>query len=283
MEQLEPSAVELVEPGLVRVPQRTATLPPATRTNAYLVDTGMGWLVVDPGSADDAELSIIEQALRDHADGDALGVFVTHHHADHVAGAPALAARLDVPLWCHREALRRWRGADGGAPWPPGVHVEELDGDGWFGEDVRVLSSPGHAPGHLSLLVASGSLVAGDVVAGVGTIVVAPPDGSMTDYLATLERLATLTTGAVYPSHGPAALDGAALLRWYHAHRLARERRVIDALDVEPRSLGEVTAAAYAEVPPALLPLAQWQCVAHLDRLAELGIAVERAGRWARC
>src|SRR5690606_23748958 len=95
---------------------------------------------------------------------------------------------------------------------------------------LRVVHTPGHAPGHLAFLDETwGSLVAGDVAAGIGTIVIDPPQGDMDAYLASLDRLIALAPKTLFPAHGPTLRDAAGALRELRAHRLWREERVLAA------------------------------------------------------
>lgn len=269
---VEPVEVERVERDLVRVPLVTPTLPPATRTNTYLVDTGSGWLVVDLGPSDEGELARLGEAIDGLLGGaKALaGLVVTHEHPDHVGGLGWWRARYDLPVWAHPHTIAA---LGGGGAWREVV------------EDVRVgaatlLLTPGHAHGHLSVLTGSQDLVAGDLVAGLGTIIVAPPDGDMSAYLGSLTRMASLHPRRVYPAHGPSDDDGEGRLRAYRAHRLAREARVREALRPVPSSLMEVVSRAYADVSEMLWPMAAGSCEAHLRRLAALGEAACEGGGW---
>jgi glyoxylase-like metal-dependent hydrolase (beta-lactamase superfamily II) len=136
---------------------------------------------------------------------------------------------------------------------------------------VRVLHTPGHARGHLAFLdEAGGSLLAGDLVAGLGTIVIDPPEGDMDDYLASLERLAALAPKTLFPGHGPAVLDAVGKLREYVRHRLWREARILAAHE-EGLSAREMLPRVYDDVPEAAYPLAERQVLAHLLRLRKIG------------
>jgi len=137
---------------------------------------------------------------------------------------------------------------------------------------VRVLHTPGHARGHLCFFEErTGSLLAGDMVAGVGTIVVDPPEGDMDDYLASLARLRDLAPKTLFPAHGPASKDGARQLQEYLDHRLWREERILAAWRSGLREAEAIVPTVYADVPPEARPLAARQIVAHLERLRRHG------------
>ena len=276
----EPTEVELLAPDLVRVPLRTFTIPPATRTNSFLLRGRARWWVVDLGAADEAELARLEEELRVRCGGwDRVGgLLLTHAHADHVAGVPWWRAKTDAPVYASRlcAAALAERGEAG---------VQELGEDAPPSRDgIAVIETPGHARGHRAFMTPSGHVACGDLIAGVGTVIIDPPDGDMSAYLASLERVAALAPTGLHPAHGPSAADPVERLRAFHAHRLAREARVDGALSALPRDLAIITARAYADVPVALHAFAARSCLAHLLRLEGLGRAERETegGPWAR-
>jgi len=258
-----------VAPGIRVLALRTPTLPPAAHTNVYLVGPERGPVaVVDPGSpyADqqailDAHLGELPIAL----------ILLTHHHGDHVGGAAALAARWGVPIAAHRATARRLAGR---------VPVTRLieDGEEVFG--ATAIFTPGHADGHLCFEVGAAT-IAGDMVAGIGTILIDPSEGDMGDYLASLERLLARPATTLLPAHGPVIADGPVKLRAYLAHRRMREARVAAALSGAPRSLRDLLPLAYGDTPAALWPLAERSLLAHLVKLVRDGKAAERDGGWS--
>jgi glyoxylase-like metal-dependent hydrolase (beta-lactamase superfamily II) len=146
----------------------------------------------------------------------------------------------------------------------------------------RVHETPGHARDHLVFLdEVTGALLAGDMVSTLSTVVIDPPEGDMAGYERQLARLAAMEVRALYPAHGPPAAHGRALLRAFLAHRAEREAQVVAALD-GPGPLAEVTARAYPDVPPAVLPVAERSCLATLLKLAASGRAIESNGIWRR-
>lgn len=256
--------------GVKLVPLRALTLPPATHTNAYVLGT-TELIVVDPGSVDDVEtdrlVALLEQLK---AEGARLhAVVLTHHHADHVGGLARLVARLKVPVWAHARTADRLE-----------VKTDRLLSEGdvlTLGEmRWRVLHTPGHAQGHVCLYdEASGAAVVGDMVAGFGTIVIDPPEGDMTDYLAQLKRLEELPVTTLYPAHGPAIADGPGKLAEYRRHRAWREEKVLAALSREGVTLDELVPRAYDDVGAFVLPIAERSTLAILGKL-------EREGKVAR-
>jgi ribonuclease/clavin/mitogillin len=253
---------------MVVVPLRTPTLPPATHTNCVLLGHGEV-IVVDPASPYSEEQERLLQFIAErHLKVQA--IWLTHHHADHVGGVEPLRKALQVPVCAHRATCERLMGT-------LAVDLELYSGDvespGGF--DVEVVHTPGHARGHLAFRdVVGRRLVAGDLVAGQGTIVIDPPEGDMADYLVTLARLIQEGVSSIIPSHGPAIADGEALLLSYIAHRKTREEEVIATLDQRGERGAypiELVPAIYPEVPSLFHALAARQVLAHLLKLEDEG------------
>ncbi|HEX3553295.1 MAG TPA: MBL fold metallo-hydrolase [Thermoanaerobaculia bacterium] len=261
-----------MRPGVLMIPLATYTLPPAFTTNAYLLGTEET-VLVDPGSPLDAENERLERALtaaRDRLGRRVTAIWLTHHHPDHTGGVERLRRFLNVPVLAHPATAERLAGrlaVDGTLADNQRI---VLAGDPPFA--VRVLHTPGHARGHLCFLAEShGSVLAGDLVAGLGTIVVDPPEGDMDDYLASLARLADLHPRTLFPAHGPAIQNAVAKLREYIEHRLWREEKVAAAWDQGLRTPGEMLPTVYEDVPKEAYPLAERQILAHLARLRKAG------------
>ena len=269
-------------PWIRVVPTRTPTLPPATRTNCYIVGDASAALAIDPATPYAEEQTRFDAYLERERIRLA-AVVLTHHHVDHVGDAARLAAKHGVPVWAHRETATRVAGR---------VHVTRMLDDG---EELdvgpsrlRAVFTPGHAPGHLAFVdAAAHAIVAGDMVASVGTIIVEPADsGDMRLYLASLRRLRGEVDGGaarLLPAHGPPIVDGGARLDFYVAHRLEREARVLAVLGAEPATLEALVPPAYPDVPAAIYPLAARSLLAHLEKLLYEGRARrDDDGRWSR-
>jgi glyoxylase-like metal-dependent hydrolase (beta-lactamase superfamily II)/8-oxo-dGTP pyrophosphatase MutT (NUDIX family) len=261
-----------MRPGVLMFPLATHTLPPALTTNAYLLGTGET-VLVDPGSPIDAENERLERALtaaRDQLGRRVTAIWLTHHHPDHVGGVERLRRFLDVPVLAHPATAERLAGriaVDGSLE--DGQRMV-LAGDPPF--PVRAVHTPGHARGHLCFLDEThGSALAGDLVAGLGTIVVDPPEGDMDAYLASLEKLASLAPRILFPAHGPAIQNAVGKLREYVEHRLWREERVLTAWSQGLRAPAAMLPTVYDDVPKEAHPLAERQILAHLERLRKRG------------
>jgi glyoxylase-like metal-dependent hydrolase (beta-lactamase superfamily II) len=243
----------------------TRTLPPWPATNAYLVGTaGVAWLV-DPGAGDAEALAALEALVAAAEVRTLKGVLLTHAHPDHVDGVAAALTRfgLDAVL-AHPRALGRL---------PSGVPARALQGGRRLvagGAVVDAIETPGHASDHLAFGVeAEGArtLVAGDLVAGSGSVWVGVPDGDVAAYLASLERAAAWGPDGVAPGHGPVRDDGAAVLDEARRHRLAREAAVWSALAGGPVRLDVLRTRVYGALAPEVTDLADRALLAHLAKL----------------
>lgn len=253
-------------------PVLTPTLLPATHTNSYALGDREVLLVEPATPYADEQRAWLGWAEGLRAEGRTLaGIFVTHHHADHTGGATVLAKALGVPVYAHAFTAERLdvpdirRLEDG--------DVITLDGPTQTRWDV--LFTPGHAPGHLCLHDAErGVVVVGDMVASVGTILIAPGDGDMITYLAQLKRLSALGARWGLPAHGDAIAEPSQLFDKYVSHRLMRERIVLDAVATAGPggvSFDVVLPRAYGDVPAAILPIAALSLRAHMDKLVVEG------------
>jgi endoribonuclease LACTB2 len=274
---------ELALGDAVRVlPLLTPTLPPATHTNACLVGLPGGEaIVIEPATPHEAERAQLLAWLRHHQSLGAriVAIALTHHHVDHVGAADWLRGQLGVPLLAHALTRSRLEGE---------IAIDRTIEDGEILRlvgprplSLEVLHTPGHAPGHVCFWEpVSRTLIAGDMVAGTGTILVEPTDGDVGLYLASLARLAALEPQTIVPAHG-APLEKEVLHR-YIAHRRAREAKILAAL----RQLGgaheldEIVPIAYADTPPAAWPLARLATEAHLIELAKHGIVAREGPTW---
>lgn len=279
---LEPRA------GVKQLPLRTPTLPPAEHTNAYLVGHER-LILVDPATYEDAERAVLAELVEASlADGARLeAVVLTHHHADHVGSARWASERFGVPIWAH--ALTGQRLSD---ELELDRHLDEgdlvdlgVDEDGAVFR-LEVLFTPGHAPGHLVLVDPRGpqeALIAGDMVAAIGSIIIDPDDGDMARYIRELERLAARRPGFVFPAHGPPIEAGTQKLEAYVAHRLMREQKVLEALARHSGAASpeDLLPSAYDDTPPALHPLAARACLAHLLKLEAEGRVHRHGARFA--
>lgn len=259
-----------VSPSVASFAALTPTLLPATHTQSYALGDREVLLVEPATPYEDEQRAWVEWARGIESSGrKLLAMVATHHHPDHVGGARFFREALGLPLWAHAATASR-------IPEPVDrvlVEGERLVLDGTRPTCWEVLHTPGHAPGHVCLFEPDErTLVLGDMMASVGTILIEPVDGDMTLYLASLDRLAGLEAVVGLPAHGDAIAEPSRRLRGYITHRLMRENVIADAVTKAPGStLGELCPVAYADTNPALWPIARLSLEAHLVKLIRDG------------
>ncbi|HET9654059.1 MAG TPA: MBL fold metallo-hydrolase [Kineosporiaceae bacterium] len=221
-------------------------------------------LVVDPGPDDEGHLHAVLAAVRERG-ARVVSVLLTHGHPDHGAGARRFAELSGAGVRALDPAQRL--GGEGLADGDV-VAAGELE--------LRVVATPGHSGDSLCfLLPAAGALLTGDTVLGRGTTVVAPPDGRLVDYLASLHTLEGVCADAepdwVFPGHGPVLPRPGEVVRHYLRHRRERLAQVSAAVADGARAAREVVERVYADVDRSLWPAAELSVRAQLDYLGEAG------------
>jgi len=230
--------------------------------------------VLDPGPADAGHLAAIETACA----GRCRWILTTHTHPDHSPGAAPLARATGAALI--------GRPPPESGPQDTSFVPELSPADGWRlaldGLTLRAVHTPGHASNHVCWLLEEQALLfTGDHIMAGSTVVIAPPDGNMNAYLASLRRLHTLGLRALAPGHGAVIGDPDAAVDALVRHRLGREAKVVASLEAHPGStVSELVPAVYADTPARLHGLAAQSLQAHLDKLVEDGRALEHAGRY---
>jgi glyoxylase-like metal-dependent hydrolase (beta-lactamase superfamily II)/8-oxo-dGTP pyrophosphatase MutT (NUDIX family) len=259
--------------GVSVQPLRTPTLPPARHTNCVMVGD-RELLIIDPATPYDEERASFDKLLEDlEADGRTpLAIALTHHHHDHVGDAARLAKARSLPIWAH---------ADTAAQLDFPVDRALVDGEtlalaGDPARRLRVIHTPGHAVGHLCFFeLETRTLIAGDMIASVGSILIDPPEGHMGTYLESLRRLIELDPRRAVPSHGPLLAAGRKRLEEQLAHREARQASVLEALNQagEAEAIELVPGIYGADTPEVMFPLAARSVLAALELLVEQGSA----------
>ncbi len=255
--------------GIRQLMPLSHTLPPATRTNAFVIGDDLR-LVVDPSPRDDNEY---EKFVRTLATFGADKIFLTHHHPDHYERSDRLARELGVPVVLSSYTLGRILAVAPG--FFDGISVEVVaEGDQvttWLGQRVRVMEIPGHDEGQLALYPEDLSwFLAGDLFQGIGTVVIGGAEGDMKKYFSTLERIISLGPRVVFPSHG-IGLGGTTVLEKTLSHRRQREAQVL-ALHHRGLAPEEMLPSIYADVSRDLWPYALENIRKHLHKLESEGL-----------
>lgn len=265
-------------PGLRVEPLEISTLPPHTHTNAFLVGEDE-LAVVDPGAGPPEIGSLVDALEALEADEEQVTyVALTHHHDDHVGGLQTLVDAFDPEIACSPETARRLdREAD--------LLLEDGESLDLGQHELVAVQTPGHAPGHLAFHVPGAhTVLPGDLIAGVGTVLVDPGEGDMAAYMESLERMARLCRDEgvrlAFPAHGPPVFEPADAFQRTLEHRLDRERKVLAAVRNGTGRLAEVAKAAYEDKPEAPEELKQASTRAHLDKLLDEGKVRRFGNAW---
>lgn len=244
-------------------------------TNSYLVGSGGGLVLIDPGPEDLDHLAAVLGAL---TPGEQVrAIVVTHAHIDHTALVPRMKSATGAPVYAFgpaaagRSAVMEELFQSGLSSGGEGVDHEFqpdrrlADGDVLSGDwgDMRAWHTPGHMGCHLSLEW-NGALFSGDHVMGWSTSLVSPPDGDMTAYVQSLERLRARDWALMLPGHGPAIRHTGPRLDELIAHRRLREEQILASLGEAPGTPRDLASRIYADTPTALLPAATRNVLAHL-------------------
>jgi glyoxylase-like metal-dependent hydrolase (beta-lactamase superfamily II)/8-oxo-dGTP pyrophosphatase MutT (NUDIX family) len=260
-------------------PVRTPTKPPATHTNCYLIYTSDELLIIDPGSPyEDEQQALAESVDALLSEGRKLReILLTHVHPDHVGGVNALRKHLggEVKVAAHRLTAE---------PLAASVTVDRLiEDDEIISLDgspqivLRAMHTPGHARGHLCFYEErTGTLISGDNVVGLGSVLIDPPEGNMRIYVQSLERMRVLPNlSIIFGGHGPAVANAPAKVAEYIAHRLDREQKILKAVQEGAATPADVVASVYTDVNPKAHAMAERAVLAHLEKLIEDGLVIE--------
>lgn len=268
-----------VAPGIRRIVANNPSPFTFTGTCTYVVGRGEV-SIIDPGPDDAAH---IEALLAGMAGEKVARILVTHTHRDHSPGARILAERTGAPiLGCaphrasrdaHAGEIQRLDASSDGAHAPDRILIE---GESVTGEDhaFAAIETPGHTANHLMFeLVGTGMVFSGDHVMAWSTTIVAPPDGAMGPYMASLEKLLEREgEHAYWPGHGGPVVDPRRFTRALLQHRKQREIQVIERLANAPARISDLVAANYPALDPRLVGAAGLSVFAHLEDLIERGV-----------
>lgn len=273
-----------VAPGLVRVTAPNASPYTFTGTNSFILGHGTV-AVIDPGPDDPRQQAALEQALGGKT---VEAIILSHTHRDHSASARRLADAWKVPLWFggrHRlsRPLRRFERnpIKGSCDWD--LVPDRVLTNGQVltvgGVAISVHATPGHCANHLAFgLVDTPVLLTGDHIMGWNSTLVSVPDGSMADYLTSLDKVIALPFTHYVPAHGGPIAEGVNYARALKAHREARNEQVLDAVKAGARSLSAVVSAVYPSIGLPLRGAAAMSVTAHVEYLEGLGLLEVRRG-----
>ena len=247
-------------------------------TNSYIVgDRSVA--VIDPGPEDEAHYQALLAAL---AGRTVSHIFVSHTHRDHsplsrrlqqATGAPIVAEGPHRASRLLHEGEVNPFGESSDVDFMPDIRLGDgarIDGDGW---SLTAVLTPGHTANHAAFaLDNTGIVFSADHVMAWATSIVAPPDGAMSDYMASLERLLSRDDRIYFPGHGGPVSEPAAFLRGLRAHRRMRERAVLERIKAGDRSIPEMVKVIYASTDPRLHGAAGLSVLAHLEDLLDKGL-----------
>jgi glyoxylase-like metal-dependent hydrolase (beta-lactamase superfamily II) len=265
-----------------------------TGTQTWLVGNSSDVAVIDPGPAGDGPNSghadingtgHVEAILRAIGDAKVAAILCTHTHRDHSPAAAPLKAATGAPIIGCAPLVLRDDGPRADSAFDPDyapdrvlTDGERILGDGWT---IEAVATPGHTSNHLCYsLVETGALFTGDHVMKWSTSVVSPPDGDMSAYMASLQKLYDREDRIYYPAHGPAVEKPRQLVRGMIGHRRQRERQIIKLLEAGEGHIPDMVAAMYKGLDPRLTGAAGRSVLAHLVDLQNQGRAAMHGDRW---
>lgn len=272
-----PGAILEVAPGVRRILAPNPSPFTFTGTCSYVIGEGRV-AILDPGPDDPAHVAALLKAVSGET---VTHVIVTHTHRDHSpAVVPVVAATgaVTVGEGPHRPARPLHIGeinpldASADTAFVPDVVVRDgdvIEGEGWR---LEAVATPGHAANHMAFALQGADLMfSGDHVMGWATSIVAPPDGSMGDYVASLEKLAHRSERLYLPGHGPAVTDAPAFVQEYLAHRRAREAAILRGLE-RAETIPDLVRGIYIGLDPRLVGAASLTVLANLEYLVARGV-----------
>jgi glyoxylase-like metal-dependent hydrolase (beta-lactamase superfamily II) len=270
---LAPGKVEEVRPNVRRILCNNPGPFTFKGTVTYIVGKGRV-AIIDPGPLDEAHIAALLDAVRGET---VTHIFVTHTHRDHSPAAARIKAATGASTFGegpHRPArsLNIGEGprleSSGDQDFRPDTRL--ADGDVVTGGDwaLEAVATPGHCANHMAYaLKGTATLFSGDHVMAWSTPVVAPPDGNMSDYMASLDKLARRPETTYFPGHGDAVKDGPAFVEHYIRHRRGREQSILQQLSKGATDIPTLVKAIYVGLDPRLTKAAGLSVLAHLEDL----------------
>lgn len=275
---LAPETVDEVAPGVRRVMCNNPGPFTFKGTVSYIIGRGKV-AIVDPGPDDPAHIGALLDAVRNET---VTHIFVTHTHRDHSPAVPAIKHATGATVYAegiHRAARPLHIGelnpldSSGDRDFVPDVYLrdgEVVEGDGWA---VEAVTTPGHCANHMAyVLKGENSLFVGDHVMAWATSIVAPPDGAMSDYMASLRKLAARPEQLYFPGHGPVVPEATRFVNYLILHRKAREDSILYRLGKGETDIPTIVRAIYIGLDPRLTGAAGLSVLAHMEELVARGV-----------
>ena len=277
---LAPGVVEDVAPGVRRILADNPGPFTFKGTLTYVVGRGKV-AVIDPGPADERHIAALLDAVRGET---VTRILITHTHRDHSPAAAKIKAETGAVTageGPHRPSRPLFTGetarldAGGDATFVPDQklrHGDVVEGDAWA---LEAIATPGHTANHMAFaLRGTDILFSGDHVMGWSTSIVAPPDGAMSDYMASLRRLAERSESTYLPGHGDAIRNAPAYVEQLIRHRQGREASILDCLRNGEATVADLVRAIYAGLDSRLFAAAGLSTLAHLEDLVARGVVM---------
>lgn len=284
------------EPLVRRVLAPNASPYTYTGTQTWIVGNASDVAIIDPGPVgsglsigDPADIrgeGHVEAILRAIDGKKVAAIMCTHTHRDHSPAAAPLKAATGAPIIGCAPLVLKDDGPRADSAFDPDYRPDRIladgdtvAGDGWT---IQAVTTPGHTSNHICYaLVESGALFTGDHVMKWSTSVVSPPDGDMSAYMASLQKLYTREDLIYYPAHGPAVENPRQLVRGMIGHRRQRERQILKLLEAGEGNIPDMVAAMYKGLDPRLTGAAGRSVLAHLVDLQNQGRAATTEGHWS--
>lgn len=271
--KFEYGKVDQVSPLIRRVVANNPGPFTFTGTGVYIVGKGEV-AVIDPGPMLPEHLDALVAALEGET---VTAILTTHTHSDHSPLAHPLKARVGGTVYgraapgADASAIKLEEGDDDA--FRPDVTVgdgDKISGPGWT---LEAIETPGHISNHVCFaLLEENALFSGDHVMGWSTTVISPPDGNMTDYYTSLDKVAARGFATLWPTHGPPITEPAPFIAAYKAHRLDRERQILEQIAAGRQRIAEMVPVMYAAVDARLHPAAAHSVLAHMIHLTRQGV-----------
>lgn len=253
-----------VAPGIRRIVAGNPGLMTYHGTNTYLIETGEGVAVLDPGPDDAAHVAAILAVTG----GRIASILLSHAHSDHLGALAALQAQSGASTFAfHRSADPAFQ---------PDVSLH--DGDRVAG--LIAIHTPGHASDHLCFARPDGVVFSADHIMTWSSSIVSPPGGDMTAYFQSLRRMLAREDRLLLPGHGPPLSDPAPYIRELLEHRVRREEAIASALQGGPWAAMDLVKELYSQTNPLLIRAAERNVIAHLQKLEQEGRASYQPEGW---